>query len=372
LKSLKTHINAIGIANPPFEISQSESLRFVSEALRLNREERNRIALLYRASGIETRYSVLEDYKKAPGQFKFYSNDESFDPFPTVGQRMNLYKKTALPLALDAINHCLQKLPDLKNSEITHLITVSCTGMYAPGLDIDLIDSLRLNTSINRTAINFMGCYGAFNALKIADALCKSNPEARVLIVCLELCSLHFLKNKEEDHILSSTLFGDGAAAILLSGLPLENKSLSLESFYCDILREGKDDMAWHISDYGFEMKLSSYVPDLIKGGIGILTENLLKFLQLKLSDIDYYAIHPGGKRILQIIESELGFSKEKNKYAYEVLRNYGNMSSPTVLFVLKSVFEGISKEDAGKNILSFAFGPGLTLEGMLLKVNYC
>jgi alpha-pyrone synthase len=227
-----------------------------------------------------------------------------------------------------------------------------------------------LATSINRTAINFMGCYGAFNAIKVADAICKSTPEAIVLVVCVELCSLHFLKNKDEDHILSSTLFGDGAAALLLSSIPLKEQTLSLESFYCDILREGKDDMAWHISDFGFEMKLSSYVPDLIKGGIRVLTENLLKFLQLNLSDVDYYAIHPGGKRILQIIETELGFSKEKNRHAYEVLRNYGNMSSPTVLFVLELVFQSLTSEDAGNNILSFAFGPGLTLEGMLLKVN--
>lgn len=364
---MKSHINSIGTANPPFKISQQESLDFISQCLDLNIEEKNKMAALYRATGIDFRYSVLEDFKNNPEGDSFFRNSDSF---PTVSQRMAVYKETALPICIKAIEDCLAKLPNISPSSITHLITVSCTGMYAPGLDIELIDHLKVKTNIQRTAVNFMGCYGAFNAIKVADVICRADQSAKVLIVSVELCTLHLLDSKEDDHILSGSLFGDGAAAVLISGIPLTTQTLTLESFYCDLLREGKDDMAWHISDFGFQMKLSSYVPELIRGGIKKLTDNLLEHLRLNISNIDFFAIHPGGKRILQVIEQELGLPKEDNFHAYNVLKNFGNMSSPTVLFVLKSIIESLSDKDEHKNILSFAFGPGLTLESMLLKVN--
>lgn len=366
---MKSHINSIGTANPSFKISQKESFEFISRYLNLNEEEKNKMAILYRATGIDFRYSVIEDFKNKPGHSSFFSNGKETKRFPSVSERMEVYKKKALPICVRAIEDCFSKFSDLTPPTVTHLITVSCTGMYAPGLDIELIDKLRFKSSIQRTAVNFMGCYGAFNAIKVADAICKSDQSAKVLVVCVELCTLHLMDNKDEDHLLSGSLFGDGAAAILISGSPLADQTLSLESFYCDILREGKDDMAWHISDYGFQMRLSSYVPELIRGGIKTLTNNLLEHLKLNLSHIDIFAVHPGGKRILQVIEQELDLPKEKNHHAYKVLKKYGNMSSATVLFVLQSIMENLNREDDQKNILSFAFGPGLTLESMLLKV---
>jgi alpha-pyrone synthase len=188
-------------------------------------------------------------------------------------------------------------------------------------------------------------------------------------LVCIELCTLHFQKAKTQDHLLSNALFGDGAAALLISGKKYNTINLSMNRFFCDLAPEGKNDMAWHVGDFGFEMTLTSYIPGLIKGGISQLTHNLLNTLSLSVEDIDYFAIHPGGRRILEAIEQALGLSKEDNRHAYEVLRYFGNMSSPTVLFVLKSIWSELTSADAGKNILSFAFGPGLTLESMLLSV---
>jgi predicted naringenin-chalcone synthase len=213
-----------------------------------------------------------------------------------------------------------------------------------------------------------MGCYAAFNALKLADQFCQNNDNARVLIVCLELCSIHFQKKNDEDTLLANALFGDGAAAVIVESKS-EGLGFSLEHFHCDIVPSGKKDMAWQISDFGFEMKLSSYVPDIIKGGIHSLTQSLLSHLGMAREDIDLFAIHPGGKRILQVIEEELSMSKEDNQHAYDVLKECGNMSSPTVLFVLKNLMDSLSEKDHDKSILSFAFGPGLTLESMLLKV---
>jgi len=238
--------------------------------------------------------------------------------------------------------------------------------MYAPGLDIDLVNSMGLKSTVSRSAINYMGCYAAFSALKIADAICQSDAQAKVLIVCVELCSIHFQRCKTDENMLVNALFGDGAAAVLVEQSPVGNTNLEILNSHCDILPDGETEMAWNIDDHGFQMKLSSYVPELIKTGIGKLTQDLLKKLQLDLKDVNQFAIHPGGKKILEVIEQELKLTKENNKHAYKVLCNYGNMSSPTVLFVLRSMLRELKNDE---KILGVAFGPGLTLESMMFRV---
>jgi predicted naringenin-chalcone synthase len=368
---MKSYISAIGIANPSYKIPQMQIAEFMAEATQMNNQEKRKLNALYRSTGISYRHSVLADYSKHKGVFEFYSNTPDLEPFPMIEHRMHLYREHALPLCIQAINNCLFTYQDFKIKEVTHLITVSCTGMYAPGIDIELVEEFGLATSIKRTAINFMGCYGAFNALKAADAICKSDPSAKVLVVCVELCTIHFQKEKTEDHILANALFADGAAALIMEAQTQAACSISIESAYCDLFFDGKAEMAWHIGNFGFEMRLSSYIPDMIKKGILQLTERLLKNLKLSMADIQLFAIHPGGKRILEVIEEQLGLQKSDNRYAYHTLKEYGNMSSPTILFVLKALWNDLHKADAGKNILSCAFGPGLTLESMLLKVNY-
>jgi alpha-pyrone synthase len=368
---MKSYISAIGIANPSYKIPQMQIADFMAEATRMNGQEKRKLNALYRSTGINYRHSVLADYTKHTGGFEFYSNSPDLEPFPMIERRMRLYREHALPLCMQAVTHCLSAYPGFKIREVTHLITVSCTGMYAPGIDIELVEEFGLPTNIRRTAINFMGCYGAFNALKAADAICKSDPVAKVLVVCVELCTIHFQKEKTEDHLLSNALFADGAAALIMEAQPRSAHSISIESAYCDLFFDGKSDMAWHIGNFGFEMRLSSYIPDMIKKGIRQLTDKLLRHLTLNITDIQLFAIHPGGKRILEVIEEQLGMQKEDNRYAYQTLKDYGNMSSPTILFVLKALWNDLQKSDAGKHILSCAFGPGLTLESMLLKVNY-
>ena len=169
--------------------------------------------------------------------------------------------------------------------------------------------------------------------------------------------------------MLANALFADGASAVLVEGTPRTGFNLLLESFHCELATEGEHDMTWTVGDLGFEMRLSSYVPEVVGSGIKSLTRELLSKTNLDLPAITYFAIHPGGKKILETIESELGLTKEQNKYAYKVLRKYGNMSSPTVLFVLREILDSLKVEDSGKRILSFAFGPGLTLESAVLKI---
>lgn len=363
-----SYIAAIGQANPPHRFRQEEIADFMIRAMQLNDHETRKLKTIFHASGIDYRHSVIEDYGLR-GDYRFYPNTADFEPFPTTSGRLRLFREHALGLSVAAVEDMFTSLPDFRLDSITHLINVSCTGLYAPGLDIELVRRLELPLSVQRTGINFMGCYAAFNALKVADAFCAQDPNANVLIVCTELCSLHFQKNASDDNLIANALFADGAAAVMVTGRRPEGLSLSPCAFRSALITDGRDDMAWAIGDLGFEMRLSTYVPSLIQGGIASLTKALLQESGKDVRHIRHLAIHPGGKKILQSIEQELSISPDLNEPAYYVLRNFGNMSSPTVLFVLKRVMERLSPQDKGEPVLSFAFGPGLTLESMLLNV---
>ncbi len=342
----------------------------MANAMGLDPEAERRLRALYRSTRIKQRYSVLPDYGAEPGEFTFYPNTPGLEPFPTVQQRMVAYRQYAVGLAEVALKQCLHDT-GTPAGEITHLITVSCTGMYAPGPDIELIPLLGLRSSVHRIAVNFMGCYGAFNGLKTATALVKSDPTAKVLMVCVELCTLHFQKKDEEDHLLANALFADGAAAILLEGKApdsVESSALEVVDFACEVLPEGKDDMAWHIHDFGFEMKLTSRVPDVLKTGLPVLLSRIAESQGIQPDDINLYAIHPGGRRILEVVEQVIGLTHQDNAAAYEILADYGNMSSGTVLFVLKKLWE-LNHQSTGAWVFASAFGPGLTAETALLKI---
>jgi predicted naringenin-chalcone synthase len=364
-----SYITAIGTSAPSNKFSQDTIAEFMIKAMQLNYENSRKLRAVFRSSGIAFRHSVLEDYGKHQ-DFTFYSNTPDFEPFPSTEKRIEAFRHYALSLSLDAIKNGLASKPDIDSASITHLIVVCCTGMYAPGLDIDIVRSLGLQPSVQRTCINFMGCYAAFNALKAADAFCHADPKAKILLVCTELCSLHFQKQPTDDNLLANALFADGCAAVILEAKTAQKRKLKLDAFHNDLAPEGDSDMAWTVGDLGFEMRLSAYVPDIIKTGIRKLTTSLLDKLAKNLKDIRYFAIHPGGKKILEVIEQELGLSREQNRYAYHILKEFGNMSSPTVLFVIKEILQDLNDDDHGKNILSFAFGPGLTLESMILTID--
>ncbi|MEP2773137.1 MAG: type III polyketide synthase [Fulvivirga sp.] len=363
---MSVFITDIGTATPKHKITQHEVLRFMQKAHGLNQEEARKLEVLYRATGIQSRYSVIEDYKKSSG-YSFFPNNESLSPFPATSTRNQLYKDHVVDLSAEAIFNAVGKEFDF--GQVTHLITVSCTGLFAPGLDIALVNKLGLKSTVERTAINYMGCYAAFNAIKVAKNICCSQPKASVLVVCTEICSLHFQKENNDNNLLANALFGDGSAALLITSEKKKGVNLSLEQFFCDLLPNGSEEMAWEVGDHGFEMKLSSYVPDIIQGGVGQLVDKLNHALE----EVNprHYAIHPGGKKILGVLENALSISKEENRHAHNVLKNYGNMSSPTILFVLKEILNNLSIDNQNDKVLSFAFGPGLTLESMILTVIY-
>lgn len=324
----------------------------------MNEAEKRKLRYLYHHSGIEQRHSVIADYSKPVNEWKFYPQTENLEPFPTLEQRMTLFNRYAPLLSVDAIRDCLGHHHD--PGKISHLITVSCTGMSAPGLDLQVTELMEFSKNISRTSVNFMGCYAAIHALKIADAICRSEPGARVLVVCTELCTLHFQRAATTDNITSSLLFGDGAAAALVVGEESIEEGLSIDGFYSEIIPKGKRDMAWELSSTGFLMTLSGYIPELIEADFEQIVGRALAKNKSSKEEVSHWCIHPGGKKILESIHKCLGFTNGQLDTSATVLKKVGNLSSATILFVLK---EMMKQKKQVKKLFGAAFGPGLTVE---------
>jgi len=353
-------IISIGTAVPLYRHRQQDIHHFMRQVFALNETESRKLKYLYLQSGIDTRYSVIPDYSREIKDWKFYPQSENLEPFPSLEQRMAWFNKFAAPVSIDAMRDCLSG--SLHNYNITHLITVSCTGMSAPGLDLQIMEMLDLPKNIYRTSVNFMGCYAAIHAMKIADNICKTVHDAKVMIVCTELCTLHFQRDATADNFISSLLFGDGAAAMLVTADNDIHKGLRLDGFYSEIMPKGKRDMSWELSSSGFQMTLSGYIPELIAEDFEPLLERALQHSLRTKENISHWCIHPGGKRILDAVHKSLHFLNGELDTCYKILKEYGNMSSPTILFVLKEIMKPLLSSKKGA-VFGAAFGPGLTME---------
>ena len=357
---MTTQILGIGTTNPGEGIPQMLISEFMTHAHELEEAEARKLRFVYRQSGIEKRHSVIEDFRFTdPSRFTFFPSNESLQPFPSTSARMQVFKEKALDLAKEAITDCLKSSLTFP-SEISHIILVSCTGMFAPGLELEIIQQMQLRHNVERYCIHFMGCYAAFNGMKLADKICRSEPDAKVLLVSVELCTLHFQKNYTEDNLLANAIFADGAAAVLLGR---GEEGLSIRAYDNYLFPSGEKDMAWSIGDLGFEMRLSKYVPELLQQGLQEISDHLEN--KYPLSSIYNYSIHPGGRQILQKVEESLKINPQQNRHSHEVLKNFGNMSSATILFVLKRWME---EQESQGPIFAMGFGPGLTLETMLFE----
>jgi alpha-pyrone synthase len=359
-----SYIIAIETAVPEFVHTQHDCAAFYSNSTK-DLDIKRKINIISSKTGIETRYSVLKDYSLSPSAFEFYPKNEELLPQPTLSQRMEVFREEALILSLHAIQK-IKNIDRLKHS-ITDVITVTCTGLFAPGLDIQLVEALGLKPTVGRSSVNFMGCNAAIIAMKQADAICKGNPKANVLLVCTELCTLHFQKEYSDDYIVSNQLFADGCAAVLISAQPTKNEwgdTIEIKDFHSMLLHKGYSDMAWQLSDTGFKMNLTSYVSELINTNI----KELLQSIELDVATIQNWAIHPGGKKILIEFCEALQIDIQKLNPSFDVLKNYGNMSSPTVLFVLKQIIENTTYKQTGETVFAAAFGPGISIETMQLQ----
>lgn len=349
------YLNRIATAVPPHDV-HSAFVRFARTILEDRRAQAVFDRLVDRAQ-ISHRYAVLPPSVEPEGLTVDAAGFYARDRFPGTADRMRLYEEHAPALAERTVAGL-----DLgaEARRITHVIVTSCTGMYAPGIDFDLVERCGLDPAVERTMVGFMGCYAAINALKLARHTVRSEPAARVLVVNLELCSLHLQPTTSLEQMLSFLVFADGCAASVISADPV---GLSLDRFHAVVLPATADLITWKIRDSGFDMHLSGRVPAAIREG---LREGATAILDGALpSEIQRWAVHPGGRSVLDAVEQGLGLDASALSASREVLAGFGNMSSATVMFVLKAVLAAAKPGERG---CAMSFGPGLTAETMLFS----
>lgn len=307
-------------------------------------------------AAIKHRYSFLDPQPSA-GRFSSNEANEFYRPgnFPSTSRRMELFEKSAPVLMRKAVDNLA--LSEKECSAISHVIVTCCTGFYAPGLDFEIVEHLGLSTGVERTMVGFMGCYAAINALKLARHIVRSDPKAGVLMLNLELCTLHFQETQDLEQILSYLVFADGAAASLISA---HEQGFALDRFKAVMVPETRDLITWKIGGLGFDMLLSGQVPGelsrALRGGE----------LMADREDIDLWAVHPGGRSVLDAVEKGLDLPPDALTLSREVLSCFGNMSSATVMFVLQRMME---QALPGQQGCAMSFGPGLTAETMRFHV---
>lgn len=370
-------LRTIQTALPPTVLQQDEVRDVFAAQPGLTRLGQRLIQTSFDSADISTRYSVVTDFDTAtpPEEEPLFYDARSNELLrPSTGERNAVYTEHAGGLFVEAARKALAACPDLSATDVTHLITVSCTGFYNPGPDYQIVRELGMKPSTLRYHLGFMGCYAAFPGLRAAADFCRADPEAVVLVVCAELCTLHVHSSNDPDTIMGSALFADGAAAAVVTGREDSAAGLRLDAFESTLTPVGEESMAWKIGDQGFDMVLGTYVPHIIDEHISGALEPLLATSARsieKYADIALWGIHPGGRSILDRVQKRLELTDEQLEPARHVLRNYGNMSSVTVLFVLKRIMEENMSglPGSGKQVCSMAFGPGLTVETALMTL---
>tara|TARA_B100000809_G_scaffold203533_1_gene204612 strand:- start:1414 stop:2559 length:1146 start_codon:yes stop_codon:yes gene_type:complete len=346
---------------PNFSNSKESLMKFYVEALNAADLPNisKKMSFLLDKTKIDKRYSCIPDFHSEQKElFKGKQYNQSIE------RRMEVYKDKIMPLAIDAIGPLLIK-NEIKSTDITHLITVSCTGLYAPGLEFALADHFDLQHT-EKLAVNFLGCYAGVKALKHAYYIAQAEPNACILIVSAELCTLHFQPSVVDEDVIANLLFADGAAASIVCGNDnkhLNNKvTLTIDSIGSACIPDTSDLMTWDLGSAAFKMYLSRKLVDMIGENIAPIVDH---FLARDQKETDYWAIHPGGIRIVEEVRDRLGLTNLNVEDSMQVLKEYGNMSSPTILFILNRILTKIRNSESPdeKSVFACAFGPGLTVE---------
>jgi predicted naringenin-chalcone synthase len=347
------YITGLGTSLPNNSVSQKEALEFALAYSSNSKIKEKVMERLYRRTEISNRQVDT---------ISFFSSPSSFgDLGPGTAERMQRYAQNIVPLALPAVLSAITE-SGIKAESIGQLITVSCTGFFAPGLDLGLARELRLNPGVGRTNIGFMGCHGGLNALRVAQAFCATS-HANVLICAAEICSLHFQYGDDTDHILANSLFSDGAAALVLNSHSKNDTHLQVVASGSFVIPDSAEAMTWTIGNNGFAMTLSPRVPDLIRLHLKSWLKEWLHSQNFELEQINSWAIHPGGPRILDAVQDALNLSDEALCPSRTVLAECGNMSSPTVFFILNR----IRSLKLSSPCVILGFGPGMSIEAALL-----
>jgi len=357
-------ILGIGTAVPEQQISQTDAVALAVGFANAEPGRERTLAAIYRQTRIRTRGSVLlEPPDDAGVSLDFYKPVTSIDDSgPATSVRMARYAAEAGGLAAAAAVLALGRA-GIAAAEVTHLVTCSCTGFANPGVDLELVETLGMPPTVSRTHVGFMGCHGGFNALRVADAFAGADPDAVVLVVCVELCSLHFQYGSRSDSVVANSIFADGAGAIVGvgSGHPAADPAAwHVAGQASRVLPNSANQMGWIIGDHGFEMSLSAQVPGTISAEIGLLVDDLLSRQGWAREQVRSWAVHPGGPRVLASVSESLSLDPGALEVSHAVLAEHGNMSSATILFILERLLE---QDPSATPCVAMAFGPGLTAE---------
>jgi predicted naringenin-chalcone synthase len=364
-------ILGVGTARPSTILNQDESMAVARAVCCKTANQASWLPALYRGSGIETRSlafdpAVIRDILNGTRHTAspFLPNGEVDDRGPTSGKRMQHYREQAPRLACDAARSALERSA-VPARRVTHLVTVSCTGFFAPGVDVALVKSLDLNPTIARTHVGFMGCHGALNGLRVADAFTAADANARVLLCAVELCGLHYHYRWDPQKMVANALFADGAAAVVGAPEALAPASAwRMAATASCVMPDSEDAMTWTISDYNFEMTLSKRVPGLVARHLRPWLNQWLDEHHLDVRQVTSWAVHPGGPRILAAVEESLELRPDALEDSKAVLAECGNMSSPTLLFIL----DRLRRRNAPRPCVALGFGPGLAAEAVLFR----
>lgn len=360
-------IRGIGTAVPPFRIDQQDAGNHAVTLCCTDSQQVKALRRFFDRCGVQSRGSVVLEKESGPASARqdfFLAKNGQAGDGPTTAQRMQRYERHSVQLAVAASQAALTHSAASPDS-ITHLVTVSCSGFNAPGFDVALIEQLGLPATTQRTHIGFMGCHGALNGLRVASAFAQSDPRSQVLLCAVELCSLHFQYGWSTERILANALFADGAAAMVgaaANGPSPTTQPRLLANGSCLIPNSG-DAMSWRIGDHGFVMTLSQEVPRLIEVHLRDWMDAWLASNGLTIEEVPSWIVHPGGPKILDAVETALDLPDHTLDESRQVLAEHGNMSSPTVLFILGRLL----RQDARRPIVTLGFGPGLTVEAALI-----
>lgn len=360
-------LRGLGAAVPSHRATKEDTERFLVRAAgaqegctpRLLRT----ISSMAETCGVAARHSVLPDYTAtSPEDFAFFPDNWRLEPFPSTAKRMAIYRDEAAPLAVRAAAEALADA-DIAPASVTHLVLSTCTGFFAPGPELLLASALGLSPNVQRTIVGFMGCYAGINALRVADQIVRSDPSAVVLQVAVELCTLHYQRDPKLSTAIANLLFGDGAAAAVYTG---SGRGYGRVAATRSAIAAGTaDQMRWDIGDHGFVMHLGSKVPRSIRAHAAPFIRDLADAGPPREGRIGW-AVHPGGRRIVEAVAESMDLAQSDVASSFDVLRDYGNLSSATVFFVLK---RELARRRPGDRILMLGFGPGLTMEGASIDV---
>ncbi len=360
-------LESLGTALPATILTQDEAYGLARVLCSRTPEQETWLPTMYNHTGIQTRHVVLPGAlvrdvlqgTRHSGSI-FLPTGDPDDAGPSTAQRMAIYAQEAPPLAVQAARRALEGA-GITGTDIHQLVTVSCTGFVAPGVDRVLIESLGLPATTQRTHVGYMGCHGAINGLRVARALASVEPGCRILLCAVELCSLHYHYGWDPQKIIANALFADGAAAVVVGA---GSADWNLRAVGSCLLPASADAMTWTIGANGFEMTLSRRVPTLIAQHLRPWLTQWLREQGTALEAVASWAIHPGGPRILEAVEESLGLSREAGADSRAIFAACGNMSSPTVLFIL----DRLRRRNAPRPCVALGFGPGLVAEVALFS----